>query len=689
MEKQKRSHIFFIYIVLVLATIAAFEPVRKNDFIRLYDDAKCVTDNPNIKGGLNLKSVRWAFTTPHYYMWHPLTTLSNLLEYQLFGPEPFWFHLTNFLLHTVSVVLLFWVLKKMTGALWPSAFTAAVFALHPIQVESVAWIAERKNVLSGFFWLLTMAAYIRYAQRPNVSRYLVVLFVFALSTMTKPSVVTLPFVLLLLDYWPLRRTGMAGSAWRLIVEKIPLFVFSGFLSIVTFLSQQSGSAVKPEWMFPLNARVLNALVSYIRYIGKIIYPSGLAVFYPHLGRSIPTWQPTVSFLLLVIISVVVFWQVRRRPYLVVGWLWFVGTLVPVIGLVQVGGQAMADRYAYIPIIGICIMAVWAADEIVGKWRRLRAGAAISAGLILCILLFATRTQAGYWQDDYTLFSHAVKVTKNNHLAYYNLGKMFQDKGQYDEAVRNYKETVRIDPGDYEAWNNMGTIFYAQGKIDQAISSYKQSLKANPNYTIAIFNEGLARLKQREYGEAISQFGRVLKMKPDWPEAHNYTGDAYVQLGNYDLAVKHYEEAIKLRPDYLTALYSAGMASRRQGEYSKAVSYFRRALEQKPDSVVVMNSLAWTLATVEDGGLRNSAEAVKYAEKACGLSGNNNASLLDTLAAAYASAGDFERAAATAEKAFKLAESHKQIKLAQEIQGHLELYKAKQPLREHIAVPRGN
>lgn len=636
-SSHRRSRIFLICVALVLMTAAAFAPVCKNDFIRLYDDGKYVTDNPHIKDGINLKTIRWVFSTPHYFMWHPLTTLSYVLEYQLFGLTPFWYHLTNLVLHAASALLLFWVLQRMTGAVWPSAFVAAVFALHPIQVESVAWIAERKNVLNGFFWLLTIAFYVRYVQCPGIGRYAIVLFVFGLSAMTKPTVVTLPFALLLLDYWPLRRFGWVykrnrqdmsqhklaaacqpvSSPQRLIIEKIPLFIISILLSIVTYLAQQSGNVIQQEQRFPLYARLLNAIVSYIRYVGHLIYPIGFAVFYPHPGRNIPVWQPTVSFLLLAIVTVAVLRQIRRRPYLAAGWFWYVGTLVPVIGLVQAGGQATADRYAYIPLIGISIMIAWAAGEVLEKWGRLKIWAVILAGLLFFALLTVTRTQVGYWQNDETLFSHAVKVTQNNHLAHYNLAKVMEGKGEYGQAIENYKIVVEIHPDDYEAYNNMGAMFLKQGQFDQAVISYEKSLK--------------------------------------------------------------------IKPDYLIAMYNAGIVTLKQGKYDETIKYFHKALEQNPDWVIALNSLAWVLATAEDSRFQNPVDAVKYAEKACRLANYNDAALLDTLAAAYASVGNFDYAVQTAEKAFKLADNNKQENLAQDIQYHLEFHKTKQPWRENTAV----
>jgi tetratricopeptide (TPR) repeat protein len=691
-EKPSRSHLFLIYAALVFITAAAFEPVRKNDFIRLYDDGTYVTNNQNIKDGVSIKSIYWAFTTLYAANWHPLTWLSHILDCEFFGLNSSWHHLTNLLFHIANVLLLFYIFYKMTGAIWRSVFVAAVFAIHPLRVESVAWVAERKDVLSSFFWMLTLAIYIWYSAKPCLKRYLFVAISFCLGLMCKPMLVTLPLVLLLMDFWPLRRFRINAdeppirSIFKLTAEKIPLIVLSAVSSVITFIAQQKGGAMKYAETWPLDTRLVNAMLSYMGYIVKMFYPSSLSVFYPLFSRKESGLQPTISFLLLVIISGLVVWQIRRRPYLAVGWFWYLGTLVPVIGLVHFGGQAMADRYTYIPLIGIYMMIAWIGGEVLERWRSLRIYAALLAGLIFCALLVATRTQVGYWQNDETLFSHAVKVTKNNHLAHYNLAKSFESKGQYDKAIENYKQVVQITPSDYETYNNMGAAFLTQGQFDQAVVSYSQSLKIKPDYAIAIYNLGLAKLKQGKYAEAVAQFTRALVITPNSPEAYNELGNAYTGLGKYDLAIKNYEKAIKLKPDYITAIYNAGMATLKQNKYDKTIEYFRKALEQNPDSVIVLNSLAWILATAEDSRFQNPTDAVKYAEKACKLINYNDAAYLDTLAAACASAGIFDQAVQTAEKAFKLAEVNEQEKLANEIQEHLKVYKAKQPWLEHTHGP---
>lgn len=344
--------------MLALVTLIVFGQACRNDFVG-YDDIYYVTDNPHVKSGLSLDSVIWAFTTMYNANWHPLTWLSHMLVCQLFSLNPLWHHLTNVLFHTVNTLLLFGILKRMTGKIWPSAFAAAAFALHPLHVESVAWVSERKDVLSGFFWMLTVICYIRYTERQSIGKYLLVFLVFGLGLMAKSMLVTLPFVLLLLDYWPLGRLQWEHrlkSLWHLIIEKVPLLALSAASSTITFIAQKSAGAMELGKVYPLNIRISNAAVSYIAYIGKLIYPSRLAVLYPYPGSSLPLWQPIVSLLVLIAVSAAVIYSARR--YLVIGWFWYIGTLVPVIGLVQIGNQMMADRYTYLPSIGIFIMVAW-------------------------------------------------------------------------------------------------------------------------------------------------------------------------------------------------------------------------------------------------------------------------------------------------------------------------------------------
>ena len=454
-----KPFILLIYVVLSVATLIAFEPARLNGFVN-YDDDDYVTRNPQVTSGLTPESVRWAFTTPYMANWHPLTWLSHMLDCELFGLNPLWHHLTSLSFHIANTLLLFWVLKRMTGAVWQSAFVAAVFALHPLRVESVAWVAERKDVLSGFFWMLTMAFYVRYAERVGIGRYIAVFLSFGLGLMAKPMLVTLPFVLLLLDYWPLGRFQLGkGAGYRslfhLVREKVPLFVLSAASSVVTFIVQQSAGAMKPAESFGLNVRISNAIVSYLGYIFKMIYPSGLAPLYPHPGDNLPRWQPIVFFVILAAALVAIIYM--RRRYLTAGGLWYLGTLVPVIGLVQVGEQVMADRYTYLPSIGIFIMVGWGANELLERWRYRKIGLGMATAMVLAALLICTRMQARHWQNNLTLFRHTIEVTRNNFVMHTNYGNALLEEGRLEPAIENYNEALRIKPNYAAAINNLAWI----------------------------------------------------------------------------------------------------------------------------------------------------------------------------------------------------------------------------------------
>lgn len=557
---------FLIYTALALATFIAFEQTLRNEFIIL-DDPAYVTENPYVKDGITCKSFVWAFTNSHSGNWHSLTWLSHMLDCHFFGLNPFWHHLTNLLFHTASTLFLFWVLKKMTGTVWPPAFVAAAFALHPLHVESVAWVAERKDVLSGFLWMLTIAAYVRYVERPRLRKYLLVLFALCLGLMAKPMLVTLPFVLLLLDYWPLGRFRWGTervdessqhspsetlrcqqySITHLIVEKIPLFIVVATASIVTVIVQQNSGAMTWAGSLPLNVRIANVPVSYFRYIVKIFYPMDLAVFYPYPR----TLYPDKALLLLVAISVLALVWIRRRPWMIVGWLWYVGTLVPVIGLVQVGNQALADRYTYIPLIGMFIMIAWGVRELVSKRRCLKIVAGISAVAIIITMIVFTRIQVGYWRNDITLFGHTVAVTENNFIAYHIYGDVLLRDNRLDEAIEQFREALRINPEDYKAHNGMGEAFLKTGKVEKASNHFAEALELRPEDPKTIHNWGLVLLAQGKLDEAIVYFDRVRRIVA-WPDAYCNLGLIYTRQGKYDLAIHNYNEALRIDPDFIPA-----------------------------------------------------------------------------------------------------------------------------------------
>jgi tetratricopeptide (TPR) repeat protein len=761
-----KKPVFLICVVLALVTFVAFEQVRHNDFVN-YDDGTYVTENRHIQTGITYESVKLAFTTMHPSgNWHPLTSLSHMLDCQFFGLNPAWHHMTSLLIHILNTLLLFWVLHQMTGTIWRSAFVAAAFALHPLHVESVAWVAERKDVLSGFFFMLTILAYNRYTERPCFGRYLFVLLSFCLGLMAKPMLVTLPFVLLLLDYWPLSRFprprqnkddtllqaesvtdyNRGSSVWRLIAEKIPLFALAVASSVVTFIVQNKAKSVWGTEILSLNSRIGNALVSYIKYIGKMIFPTRLSVLYPYSKNGFAAWQLIVCILILAVVSAFVIYIARRKDYLLVGWLWFIGTLVPVIGLVQVGAQSMADRYTYLPSIGIFIMVVWGAVELGTKWRYGRFGLATLAAVSLAALLICTRTQVRYWQSSLTLCKHALEVTKDNFVMHINLGLALYSQGFVDEANSHYRQALQIKPGSPKAHNNLAVLLIEQGALEEAIKHCRQALRFRPDFAEAHSNLGNALAKDGKLDEAIEHFNQALKIKPDHFEAHNnlgfimfqegkfaeaatyyktaleigppiaqihfvlgkaqaaegklteaiesctaslnlepdrpgvhqFTGESFLKLGETEKAVSHYEEAIRLNPKLAVVRNRLGEIYYQQGEFEKALVHWNEALEIKPDWVGVLNNIAWVKAAYEDKKFHDPKAAIRFAQKACELTGYTRPALLHTLSVAYAADGRFDEAIETAEKAMSQAEALNKQQLTNEIQRHLELFRLGQP-----------
>ena len=506
-NKKDRDSLFntglhiWVFLLLVIFALAVYWQVNGHEFVN-YDDSLYVIENPQVKNGVDLNAVIWAFKSTHAANWHPLTWLSHMADVELYGLAPGAHHLTSVVFHIANSLLLFVVLRRMTGHLWQSAVVAALFALHPLHVESVAWVAERKDVLSTFFWLLTMLGYARYAERPGVARYLLVVGCFMLGLMTKPMLVTLPFVLLLLDYWPLRRVGIerfgehqSGNlpCWRpllgLVWEKLPLFLLAIVSSVITFWAQKKGGAVGSMELYPLTSRVANALVSYVKYIGKTIWPVDLAAFYPHPG-SLPAWQVVGAGVLLGLITVAALRSLRQRPWFIVGWLWFVGTLVPVIGLVQIGLQAMADRYTYIPLIGLFMIVAWGVSELIGGWQHKKKLLATAAIILLMVLSVVSWRQTTYWKNSVTLFQHALAVTENNYWMHNNLGFALTAQGRLDEAIAQYENALKINPVYEPAHLNLGIALISQGKVDQCIAYYQDVLRHRPDFAEVHHNLGV-------------------------------------------------------------------------------------------------------------------------------------------------------------------------------------------------------
>jgi len=661
-----------IGLLLALITLLAYLPAARDGFVN-YDDQDYVTENSTVQKGLTWPGIKWAFTTGHASNWHPLTWLSHMADCELFALNPGAHHLVNVLFHTANVVLLFLLLLWLTGELWPAAFVAALFAWHPLHVESVAWISERKDVLSTFFALLTLLAYARYAQhvtgalcqvtRTNSTSsrvtchvslfYGLALIFFALGLMSKPMLVTLPFVMLLLDYWPLKR--VTSDQWqvskvvRLTLEKWPFFLLAAVSCVVTFLvqSQRSGDAVASLELVPLHYRFCNALVSYGLYLLKMVWPVGLAVFYPlpdHL-----TWllmAATASAVVLVIISSFVWRAGRAHAYLPVGWLWFLGTLVPVIGLVQVGGAALADRYTYIPSIGVFIAVTFGVCALADRFQFPKKAIATAAVLILATCLILAENQLRYWHDSETLFAHALAVTKNNHVAHVNLGVALEQKGKLNEALAEYRAAEQLAPELYHIHNNLGNLLDNLGHPNKALTEYREAVLLNPKL----------------------------------PSLHNGAGIVLTELGRFDEAMSQFKEAARLDSTYPWAHLEIGKMRLKQGRDAEAIDEFREALRIDPNNFQILAYTAHVLAADENPQVRDGQTALVLAVKAKVLTGDSQPLVLDALGMACAETGDFTNAQEVTQRAIDLATAAK-IKKLEPLQQRLELYKNHQPWRE--------
>ena len=524
--------------LLAVLTFIAYAPVFRNGFT-LYDDDVYVTENPHVLHGLSAAGVAWAFTTTRAANWHPLTWISHQADASLYGPKPLGHHLTSLILHAANVVLLFLVLGAMTGAWEASGLAAALFAVHPLHVESVAWVAERKDVLSTLFWIVATGAYARYAKAPSARRMAVVALAMTAGLLAKPMLVTLPLTFLLLDFWPLERASLGWG--RLVVEKTPLFALSAASSVVTVFAQRAGGALASLEATPFPQRAGNAVTSIARYLGKTVWPAGLAAFYPHPGDSLGL-VPILLAAALVAALTAAAWLVRRsRPYAVVGWVWFLVTLVPVLGLVQVGKQAMADRYMYIPSIGLLVAFAWTIASLGKKgWAP--------AVAVVVALAAVTFVQAGVWRDSATLFEHALAVTDDNATAEVDLGAALEAKGRTAEAMTRFEAALRLDPGNRAAHNRIAGLLAREGRLDDAIAHYRQVLALRPHDAATLSNLGIALAKQHRFPEAIETLRAALAASPDDPGAvHTNLGNALLLSGRVTEAIDEYREALRLDP----------------------------------------------------------------------------------------------------------------------------------------------
>ena len=695
---------------LVVGILVIYAPVRHFEFVS-FDDPQYVMDNPTVASGLTAHGVVWAFGASHAANWHPLTWLSHMLDVELFGLDAGAHHLTNVFLHAVNSLLVFALFGVMTGQPWHSAFVAMVFALHPLRVESVAWVSERKDVLGACFWMLTVLAYVRWTRRPGPARYAAVLALFALGLMAKPMLVTLPAVLLLLDYWPLGRLSPRALGAR-TAEKLPLVVLAGLAAAATVYAQRAGGAMVALDRIPLAARLANASISYVRYIGATVYPVHLAIFYPY--RPWPAWMALAATGALVAVSAAAVRLSRRCPYLLFGWLWYVVTLTPVIGVVQVGSQAMADRFTYVPQIGLSVILAWGAGEVLRGWRHrdVALGAAALAIGVVCVVVSARQTR--YWRSTEALFDRALAVTRDNYLAQLSLGAALVDQGRLDEARAHYFEGLRLNPGSaiaqvnvgnvlaregrpdeaeghyrealrlkpemVEAHNSLGLLLARAGKMDEAIAHFRDARTTNPDYPESRVNLGNALRALGRFDEAAAEYRAVLRRRPDWADARYGLAVSLGSLGDLAGAEREYREAARLDPALAEAQFGLGIVLQGRGMTREAIAALREAVRRDPGLSVAAEALAWLLATSDGGDPADAAEAVRLAETARTAEGHDSPRLLDTLAAAYATAGRFAEAAATARQAAALARAGGDDRFAGDVEKRLALYESARPVR---------
>jgi protein O-mannosyl-transferase len=640
-ELTSRESLFtkvLICLLLSASVVTVYWQLTGFEFVN-FDDPKYVIENPIIRQGITLQGIRWAFVSVHASNWHPLTWISHMLDIQFFGMKPGLHHLTNVILHMINALMLFLILEKMTGALWRSAIVAALFALHPLHVESVAWISERKDLLSFFFWISTIMAYLWYVKGRSIQRYLIVVLLYILGLLSKPMLVTLPFLLLVLDFWPLKRFnilettdssnpqgkqhGLLPQVLLLCLEKLPLLIIAVISCGVTIYAQRSGGALPPFEILSMTMRIENALVSYVAYLGKMIWPLNLAVFYPYPAILSP-YIVIVSCILLLMATVLVLFNAIRLPYLAVGWFWYLGTLIPVIGILQVGSQSMADRYTYIPLVGIFIMIVWGLQDALHRLIKGKTIFCVVSVSVCSLLMYVSWTQTSFWKDSETLFTHAINVTSRNALAYYNLGKALEDKGDKDGAIGNYEKALQIEPNDPETHSSLATLLGEKGLFSEATTHFNTALGINPRSIETMVNLANVLLRMGNTDSAIFYYRKALRMDPGNAEIYNNLGTAYVYRGELKTSVELYQKALRIRPKYEDAAKNlmkaqaalAGIENaivkleeyikadprnpdlyikmaglrRQQGDMDQAIAGYKKALEINPKSVQALYGL---------------------------------------------------------------------------------------------------
>ena len=585
-----------VCLFLTLSIVVIYGQVGSFDFVD-WDDGLYVTENAHVQKGLSVEGVIWAFTTPHAGSWQPITWLSHMLDSELYGLNPAGHHYTNIAFHTANTLLLFFILFRMTGSLWKSAFVAALFAVHPLHVESVAWVSERKDVLSTFFGLLMIGAYYHYIKTPHLKNYLLVIIFFSLGLLAKPMVVTFPFVLLLLDFWPLNRIQLKNNSeiqpekpthygfkgiYQLIVEKIPLFVLAAIQCILTFFIQRSDGIMVPLKILSLKTRIANTLVSYVSYVLKAIWPHNLAYYYPYPIDTFSVWQIWGAALLIACAILGAIYLSRHYPYVLIGLFWYFGTLVPVIGLVQVSDQAMADRYTYIPLIGLFIVVAWGLPDILKKWQYRKIFLCVLAIVMLSSLTMRAFFQTRHWKNSVTLFENAVKINVNNYHALNNLITALTVNGKYDDAFFYLSRALKTNPQKVYLRMNLANVLFLRSKPDEAISQYREILQTDSENADAHYNLAYVLSSQNKLNEAVSHYNETLRIDPKYAKAHYNLGNICFNQGKTAEAFRHYAEAIKIKPDYVQAYNKLGVILFKQKKFNKAKVLFLQALQIDPN-----------------------------------------------------------------------------------------------------------
>ena len=643
-----------------------------------FDDGTYVYRNPEVLRGVTWPGTKWAFTHLVAANWHPLTMLSHMLDCSLYGVAPGGHHLTNLALHAAAAIGLFLLLLSMTRFLWRSALLAVVFAVHPLHVESVAWIAERKDVLSGVLFVLTTAFYVHYTHRPTVLRYVGAVACFALGLMAKPMLVTLPFVLLLLDYWPLGRFR-TSTVTKLITEKIPLFILMVAACVETLLSQhQSINLIRTV---SLGARVANAFVAMMIYIGQTLWPNNLAVFYPHPGNNIPVWQTALGIAFFTATTVAAFVLRKKAPYFLTGWLWYIGMLVPVIGIVQVGIQAHADRYMYLPQIGLSLILVWAILDLFKDWRYGQLVSGVLSAAVLVPLTWCAWVQTSFWRDSESLWAHALAVTPDNETVHEHLSNAYLDKGRIDDAIAEAQKALVVQPDSADAHATLGAALARKGEPDEAIMHLRTALDWDPKLARAHYNLANVWLQKGDVDQAIDNYERELQIYPGFAEGHNNLASALLRKGKFDEAQTHLKTALELSPNNPEAHNNLGIALSQKGEMREAIVEWNKTLQIQPDYLEAQCNLAWVYATSPESSIRDGSKAIELAQRALQGSDGKNARIWRLAAAAYAEAGQFADAIKAAQNGLALAQAAGDTTLAQTLEMNIKLFEENGPLRD--------